>query len=81
MNIVLLDKKTLGDDLDLNALNELGLLTSYETTTKKQTLERIANAQIIITNKALQLSLTQDPIPQKCPLGSVYFNGLFFTYE
>ena len=53
MNIVLLDQKTLGDDLDLSVLNELGLLTSHETTTKEQTLERIVNTQIIITNKVV----------------------------
>ncbi|CAA6825636.1 MAG: D-3-phosphoglycerate dehydrogenase (EC [uncultured Sulfurovum sp.] len=53
MNIVLLDKKTLGDDLDLSALATLGKLTSYETTTKEETLERIQNAEVIITNKVL----------------------------
>jgi glycerate dehydrogenase len=53
MNIVLLDQKTLGDDLDLNSLTKLGQLTSYETTTKKQTLERMSGAEIIVTNKVV----------------------------
>ena len=53
MNIILLDQKTLGDDLNLSSLNPLGQLTSYETTTKEQTLERILDAEIIITNKVV----------------------------
>ena len=53
MNIILLDQKTLGDDLDLSSLKELGLLTSYETTSKEETLERIVDAQIIVTNKVV----------------------------
>ena len=53
MNIVLLDQKTLGDDLDLSSLDKLGLLTSHETTSKEQTLERIVKAEIVITNKVV----------------------------
>ena len=53
MNIVLLDQKTLGDDLDLTPLKELGILTSHETTTKEETLARIVNSEIIITNKVV----------------------------
>ena len=53
MNIVLLDKKTLGDDLDLSVLEQFGTLTSYDTTKKNETLERIINADIVITNKVV----------------------------
>jgi glycerate dehydrogenase len=53
MNIVLLDQKTLGDDLDLSPLTTLGKLTQHETTSKEQTLERIQNAEIVITNKVV----------------------------
>ena len=38
------------DDLDLSSLNELGQLTSYETTSKEETLERMVNSEIIVTN-------------------------------
>ncbi|CAA6818153.1 MAG: D-3-phosphoglycerate dehydrogenase (EC [uncultured Sulfurovum sp.] len=53
MNIVLLDKKTLGDDLDLSALATLGNLVNYETTSAEQTLERVKNSEIIISNKVV----------------------------
>ena len=53
MDIVLLDQKTLGDDLDLSTLSKLGQLTSHETTTTEETLERIVDAEIIISNKVV----------------------------
>jgi len=53
MNIVLLDAKTLGDDLDISILERFGTLTVYPTTSSAQTLERIQIADIIITNKVL----------------------------
>ncbi|EIF50052.1 D-2-hydroxyacid dehydrogenase [Sulfurovum sp. AR] len=53
MNIVLLDAKTLGSDLDITALESFGTLTVYQTTSKEETLERIQNADIIITNKVI----------------------------
>ncbi|GIT99289.1 D-2-hydroxyacid dehydrogenase [Sulfurovum sp. TSL1] len=53
MNIVLLDAKTLGGDLDITALKSFGALTVYQTTSKEETLERIQNADIIITNKVV----------------------------
>ena len=53
MNIVLLDAKTLGDDLDLSALKKLGTLTRYDTTNEEETLARIIDADIVITNKVV----------------------------
>lgn len=53
MNIVLLDQKTLGDDLDLSSLSELGEVNTYGTTSKTETLERIQNSEIVITNKVV----------------------------
>lgn len=53
MNIVLLDAKTLGDDLDITALESFGTLTVYQTTSKEETLERIQTADIVITNKVV----------------------------
>ena len=53
MNIVLLDAKTLGDDLDLSSLEQFGTLTRYATTSEDDTLERIIDADIVITNKVI----------------------------
>ena len=53
MNIVLLDAKTLGDDLDIRILESFGTLTVYQTTSPEQTLERIQIADIVITNKVV----------------------------
>lgn len=53
MNIVLLDAKTLGDDLNLGSLEPLGTLTRYETTKEEETLARIMDADIVITNKVI----------------------------
>ena len=53
MTIVLLDAKTLGDDLNLFPLEQFGTVTRYDTTTEEETLERIVDADIIITNKVV----------------------------
>jgi len=53
MNIVLLDQKTLGDDLNLEILNSFGELSTYATTSHEETEERIKDAEIIITNKVI----------------------------
>ena len=53
MNIVILDAKTLGDDLDLSPLNTFGEVTSYQTSSALETASRIVDADIVITNKVL----------------------------
>ncbi len=53
MHIVLLDAKTLGDDLDITAFESFGTLSVYPTTSKEETLQRIQTADIVITNKVL----------------------------
>ena len=53
MKIVILDAKTLGDDLDLSPLNSFGEVISYQTTSPDETLERIQVADIVITNKVV----------------------------
>ena len=53
MKIVILDAKTLGDDLDLSVLDSFGEVISYQTTSAEETLERIQIADIIITNKVV----------------------------
>ena len=53
MTIVLLDAKTLGDDLNLFPLEQFGTLKRYDTTSEEETLERIIDADIVITNKVI----------------------------
>ncbi|UFH59423.1 D-2-hydroxyacid dehydrogenase [Sulfurovum mangrovi] len=64
MNIVILDAKTLGDDLDLSALDQFGKVVRYETTDPSETYERIRNATVVITNKVVISRLHM----QRCPL-------------
>lgn len=52
VKIVLLDRLTLGDS-DLSELASLGELTCYDATTAGQCLQRIANNDVIITNKVV----------------------------
>lgn len=52
MNIVLLDTLTFGST-DLSAFYTLGEVDVYQTTSKEQTQERIANADVIVTNKVV----------------------------
>ena len=53
MQIVFLDRKTLGYDVSIEEFNSLGSVTVYDTTTKEQTLSRVQNAHIVITNKVV----------------------------
>ena len=51
MKIVLLDKSTLGADIDLSPIAALGEMIAYENTAPAQLAERIADADVIIQNK------------------------------
>ena len=51
MNIVILDYKTLGDDLDLSVAEKYGKVTKYTTTTQEEAPERVRDADIVIVNK------------------------------
>lgn len=52
MKIVLLDTLTFGDT-DLSAFYAFGEVEIFETTSKEQTLQRITNADVIVTNKVV----------------------------
>lgn len=52
MKIVFLDAITIGSDIDLSDFETLGEVVKYGFTTPKETPERVADADIIITNKA-----------------------------
>ena len=51
MNIVILDYKTLGDDLDLSGAEKFGTVIKYPTSTQEEARVRVAQADVIIVNK------------------------------
>lgn len=52
MNIVILDALTFGES-DLGGFDRFGDVTVYATTAPEETPERIANAEVIVTNKVV----------------------------
>lgn len=53
MNIVFLDAQTLGKGIDFSGIEKLGTLKTYELTSPAQTIERVRDAEIVITNKVI----------------------------
>jgi len=53
MKIVFLDKKTLGDDINLDKFDKLGEVEYFASTAADQTLQRVQNADIVVTNKVV----------------------------
>ncbi|MEA2018901.1 MAG: D-2-hydroxyacid dehydrogenase [Campylobacterota bacterium] len=53
MKIVFLDRKTLGDDITLNQFEKLGNIVSYDSTKSDETLYRVKDANIVVTNKVV----------------------------
>ncbi len=51
MNIVFLDRKSLGKDLDLERFEDFGSVTMYDFSTVEEARARVKDADIIITNK------------------------------
>ena len=51
MNIVFLDRKSIGDDLDLSAFDKLGNVVMYDFSTPAEARERTKEANIIVLNK------------------------------
>ena len=51
MKIVILDKSTLGEDIDLTPIYNMGECTEYPTTPADLVAERVKDAQVIVTNK------------------------------
>lgn len=52
MKLVVLEKVSLGTDLDISFYNDFGDVVYYENTTADEVAERVADADIIIANKA-----------------------------
>ncbi|MBQ3167388.1 D-2-hydroxyacid dehydrogenase [Campylobacter sp.] len=62
MKIVCLDADTLGNDVDLDAVfGKFGEFVSYNMTEANQTVQRLQNTDIVLTNKVL---ITKDVITQ-----------------
>lgn len=53
MKIVFLDRSTLGEDISIEKFNTLGEVISYDVTSPQETLNRIKNADVIVTNKVV----------------------------
>ena len=51
MKIILLDAKTLGDDIPLTVFSDIGEFVSYPKTEPDEIIERITDADVIVTNK------------------------------
>ncbi|NWF67063.1 MAG: D-2-hydroxyacid dehydrogenase [Campylobacterales bacterium] len=53
MKIVILDSKTLGSDCELDLFNKFGEIEIFETTSSNKTIDRIKDADIVLTNKVV----------------------------
>jgi glycerate dehydrogenase len=53
MNISILDTKTLGNDISLERFDNLGKVNTYEVTSYNQTVQRLQNIDIVVTNKVV----------------------------
>ena len=74
MKIVVLDRSCLtADYLDWSRLNELGEVSIYDKTPRDKVVERIRDAQIVLTNNALM----NEEVFSKCP--ELKYIGVFST--
>jgi len=64
MKIVFLDSATVGDDVSLLSIEALGELTKWPVTLPDQIRERVAEAEVIITNKVMVDRFAIDSAPQ-----------------
>ena len=51
MNIVFLDAKTIGEDIDLSGYDKLGTVIKYGFSTTEEARERTKDADVVIVNK------------------------------
>ena len=63
LNIVFLDSATIGSDVSLESIALLGAFTCFPSTKSEEIAERIANADIIITNKVRIFQPEMDAAP------------------
>lgn len=62
MKIVILDALTYGDT-SLEGFNALGDVSVYQTTSSEETLERVCDAEVIVTNKVIINDTVMDAAP------------------
>ncbi|RLA78578.1 MAG: D-2-hydroxyacid dehydrogenase [Epsilonproteobacteria bacterium] len=53
MQIVFLDRKTLGDDITLKQFDKIGNIVSFDSTNPNETLSRVKDADVVVTNKVV----------------------------
>ncbi len=63
MKIAFLDAATMGTDISLSPIEELGQLKCYDTTLPEQREERIKDADVVIVNKVVMDKATIDAAP------------------
>ena len=51
MKLVFLDAKTIGDDIDLSAFDQLGEVVKYSFSQPEEVPERVTDADVLIVNK------------------------------
>ena len=63
MKIVFLDTKTVGDDIDLSIFKDFGEFIAYPITKEDEVIERVKDADVIITNKVIIDKKVMDNAP------------------
>ncbi len=53
MRIVILDRKTLGNDVNVDIFNKFGEVEVFDITKENETKDRVKDADIVITNKVM----------------------------
>ena len=76
MKITVLDAATLGKDLDLSPLNELGEIAVYELTPAEEISNRVRDADVVILNKVSlnEKNLSGSRVRQICIAATGYDN-------
>lgn len=64
MNIVVLDCMALGDDIDMSIFEKLGKLTIYERTAPEEVVDRLKDADALLTNKVVIGKAEMDRLPK-----------------
>ena len=64
MKIVFLDAKTVGNDISLDIFKQFGEFTAYQTTKREEVINRVKNAEIVITNKVIIDKYVIDNAPE-----------------
>lgn len=64
MNIVILDRMALGDDIDMSVFEKLGNVTIYDRTSPDEVIERLCDADALLTNKVVIGAAEMDKLPR-----------------